>query len=136
MTPSSAAGRPDRPATGPRPAAGAWTSPPAWPGRGDGDTGPVPIVGARPGPPPLRDDVPTAAVPPVTDDAPTAAVPPVTDDAPTAAGAPVRDEPDELPTTERPAGGRAGRNLGQAIIVGLSLGAVILLSLLVWRPAF
>ena len=39
----------------------------------------------------------------------------------------------------RPAGrpsGRAGRNLGAAIGVGLALGAVILLSLLIWRPAF
>jgi phosphatidate cytidylyltransferase len=35
----------------------------------------------------------------------------------------------------RPAG-RAGRNLGAAIGVGLSLGAVIVLSLLLWRPAF
>ena len=34
------------------------------------------------------------------------------------------------------AGGRAGRNLGAAIGVGLSLGAVILASLLLWRPAF
>jgi phosphatidate cytidylyltransferase len=42
----------------------------------------------------------------------------------------------ELPTTERPAGGRAGRNLGAAIGVGLSLGAVIVASLLLWRPAF
>ena len=41
----------------------------------------------------------------------------------------------ELPTTERPAG-RAGRNLGAAIGVGLSLGAVIIASLLIWRPAF
>jgi phosphatidate cytidylyltransferase len=38
-----------------------------------------------------------------------------------------------------PAGGppgRAGRNLGAAIGVGLGLGAVIVLSLLIWRPAF
>jgi phosphatidate cytidylyltransferase len=44
-----------------------------------------------------------------------------------------------LPTTEQPPApppGRAGRNLGAAIGVGLSLGAVILLSLLLWRPAF
>jgi phosphatidate cytidylyltransferase len=32
--------------------------------------------------------------------------------------------------------GRAGRNLAAAIGVGLSLGAIILLSLLIWRPAF
>jgi phosphatidate cytidylyltransferase len=43
-----------------------------------------------------------------------------------------------LPTTEQPVakGSRAGRNLGAAIGVGLSLGAVIVLSLVVWRPAF
>jgi phosphatidate cytidylyltransferase len=38
--------------------------------------------------------------------------------------------------TEQPAGGRAGRNLGAAVGVGLSLGAVILASLFIWRPAF
>jgi phosphatidate cytidylyltransferase len=41
--------------------------------------------------------------------------------------------------TAEPAGrppGRAGRNLGAAIGVGLALGAVIVLSLLIWRPAF
>jgi phosphatidate cytidylyltransferase len=116
-----------------------------WSGRGDGDTGPVPIVGGRPGPPPLRDDAPTAAVPPLIDDAPTAAVPQVTEDAPTATVAPFLDDPGDaefdddpadLPTTERPAGGRAGRNLRQAITVGLSLAAVNVVSLLVWRPAF
>jgi phosphatidate cytidylyltransferase len=46
------------------------------------------------------------------------------------------DDDGEFPTTERPVGGRAGRNLGAAIGVGLSLGAVIIASLLVWRPAF
>jgi phosphatidate cytidylyltransferase len=155
MTPSSAADRPGRP--GPEPSRfDGWSAHSAtaslWSGRPDGDTGPVPIVGGRPGPPPLRplDDAPTAAVAPVVDDAPTAAVAPVVDDAPTAAVVPVTDDPDDglddgrddeadgadLPTTERPVGGRAGRNLGQAIGVGLSLGAVILVSLLVWRPAF
>jgi len=146
MTPPFAADRPGRPAQAR-----------LWGDRNDGDTGPVPIVGGRPGPPPGRpyDEPPTAAVAPYIDDEPTAAVPPVVDDAPTAAVAAIGvprsdddwddgedetddldDDPVELPTTERPAGGRAGRNLGQAIGVGLSLGAVILVSLLVWRPAF
>src|SRR5438874_6768951 len=35
-----------------------------------------------------------------------------------------------------PANGRAGRNLPAAITVGASLGALILASLLFWRPAF
>jgi phosphatidate cytidylyltransferase len=52
------------------------------------------------------------------------------------------DEPvavDGGPPTEEvvaPKTGRAGRNLGAAIGVGLSLGAIILASLLVYRPAF
>jgi phosphatidate cytidylyltransferase len=81
---------------------------------GAGGTGPVPIVGDRPGPPVLR---PSQEVPPLT-------------------GEPEPEEVAELPTTERPAGSRAGRNLGAAIGVGLSLGAVIIASLLIWRPAF
>jgi phosphatidate cytidylyltransferase len=35
-----------------------------------------------------------------------------------------------------PASGRAGRNLPAAIAVGLTLGAVVVASLFVWRPAF
>jgi phosphatidate cytidylyltransferase len=81
------------------------------------DTGPIPIVGARPAPPPpppparppapLREPDLTEELPPVTEQAP---VPPST--------------------------GRAGRNLAAAIAVGLALGAVILASLLIYRPAF
>ncbi len=71
------------------------------------DTGPLPVVG-------------TAPVPPVP-------VPP---------GQPTPDP--GLPTTEQPvkAPGRAGRDLAAAIGVGVGLAAVILVSLLVWRPAF
>src|SRR5262249_9209023 len=39
--------------------------------------------------------------------------------------------PDEQPT----GGGRAGRNLPAAIGVGVTLGAIVLTSLFVWRPA-
>jgi phosphatidate cytidylyltransferase len=88
------------PGSGPRPA--------------DDGTGPVPIVGDRPGPPLRR---PSGEIPVVSEPAPS-------------------EEVADLPTTERPAGGRAGRNLGAAIGVGLSLGAVIVASLLLWRPAF
>jgi phosphatidate cytidylyltransferase len=51
---------------------------------------------------------------------------------------PVTEQPGELPVTEQPPAspGRAGRNLRQAIGVGLGLGAVILASLLLYRPAF
>ncbi len=83
-----------------------------WAGRRDDDTGPVPIVGDRPFPPPSAGARPDLVEP---------------------AGA-------DLPTTETPVAtpksGRAGRNLGAAIGVGLSLGAIIIASLLVWRPAF
>jgi phosphatidate cytidylyltransferase len=81
-------------------------SPAAWPGSGD-DTGPVPIVGDRPLPPSPAGPEPVADA--------------------------------DLPTTEAPVApkaGRAGRNLGAAIGVGLGLGAVIVASLLIWRPAF
>ena len=131
MTPPSAADRPgssgpgteplrfgarvaQSPETGPRPSPSAWSPSASRPDVKDGDTGPVPIVGDRPGPPVLR---PAEQVP-------------------TSTPAPLPEEVSELPTTERPVGGRAGRNLGAAIGVGLSLVAVILASLLVWRPAF
>jgi phosphatidate cytidylyltransferase len=161
MTPPSAADRPGRPGpdSGSRPDVGGRSAAPVkstlW-STHDGDTGPVPIVGGRPGPPPGRR--------PVLDDAPTPAVGPAIDEDHPVEDHPLQDEdhplevdpvedhpldheddeaddaaeydPVDLPTTERPAGGRAGRNLAQAIGVGLSLGAVILVSLLVWRPAF
>lgn len=37
---------------------------------------------------------------------------------------------------EKPAPSRAGRNLPAAITVGVSLGAVVIASLLIWEPAF
>jgi phosphatidate cytidylyltransferase len=89
-------------------------SPEPGPRSSDRDTGPVPIVGDRPGPPGVRPSAPV----------------------PTGSPAPLSEDPEELPTTERPAGGRAGRNLGAAIGVGLGLAAVIVGSLLLWRPAF
>jgi phosphatidate cytidylyltransferase len=80
------------------------------------DTGPVPIVGGRPAPP--------SAPQPVVPDA---------DDVPTAT---VQEVPDsELPVTEQSVS-RAGRNLRAAIAVGVSLVAVIVASLFLWRPAF
>lgn len=56
--------------------------------------------------------------------------------------------PTEQPSTQLPAqpnesapqvkkpGGRAGRDLVSAIVVGLGLGAVVIVSLVLWRPGF
>jgi phosphatidate cytidylyltransferase len=49
---------------------------------------------------------------------------------------PAGDTGDEGSRVPPAANGRAGRNLPAAIAVGLSLGAVALASLLLWRPAF
>jgi phosphatidate cytidylyltransferase len=94
-------------------AGAAWQQPASRADRKDGDTGPVPIVGDRPAPP-LRP----------------------ADHVPTSTAAPLPADAEDLPTTERPAGGRAGRDLRAAIGVGVSLVAVIVASLLLWRPAF
>ena len=119
MTPSSAADRPGSPDQGterlPLGARGnGLTASRARQRPADDATGPVPIVGDRPSPATPRSGeqsrLPGDAAPP--------------------------EEVADLPTTERPAAGRAGRNLGAAIGVGLSLGAVIIASLLLWRPAF
>jgi phosphatidate cytidylyltransferase len=148
IPPSSAADRPRRsgPGTEPLRLGGRVASSPT---RRDGDTGPVPIVGDRPAPP--RAAAPSPATPsPATpspaarpvDDEPTATVLPVTgvprvgEDPGPSEDPSMGDDPADLPTTERPAGGRAGRNLGAAIGVGLGLAAVIVLSLVLWRPAF
>jgi phosphatidate cytidylyltransferase len=128
MTQPPPPGRPDPsdPGTEPLPRVGAQLADPtgsapagnagAWE---PNDTGPVPVVG-RPAPPPGTGPRPISEVLP--------------------AGASVApDELTGLPTTERPMRkkpGRSGRDLGAAIGVALALGAVILLSLLVWRPAF
>ncbi|WP_448615979.1 phosphatidate cytidylyltransferase [Modestobacter sp. URMC 112] len=50
-----------------------------------------------------------------------------------ATGVPPHETPSGAPA---PASGRAGRDMAAAVSVGLGLGAVILASLLVWRPAF
>ena len=106
--------------------AASWSSRSSWDQPGDGDTGPVPIVGDRPAPP-LRVTDPT----PATDQIPTSV-----DDVPTSTAMPLPPDVEELPMTERPAGGRAGRDLRAAIGVGVGLVAVILASLFIWRPAF
>jgi phosphatidate cytidylyltransferase len=100
----------------PSPSGAAWQQPAAWPDRAGDDTGPVPIVGDRPAPP-VRPAEQTAA---------STAMPEAGE----------AEEADELPTTERPVGGRAGRDLRAAIGVGVGLVAVIVASLLLWRPAF
>ncbi|NYJ04261.1 phosphatidate cytidylyltransferase [Petropleomorpha daqingensis] len=102
------------------------------------DTGPLPIVGARPAPPPP----PASGTPPFAarPSSPEPSAPELSAPEPSAP-VPSSDFTEELPVTEQPpepppSSGRAGRNLGAAIGVGLGLGAVILASLLVYRPAF
>ena len=98
--------------------AGTAPSPPVPGPASTGDTGPIPIVRV-PAPPPGAGSDPTEVLPAGASAAPA--------------------EPPGLPTTEQPVGkkpGRSGRDLGSAIGVGLALGGMLLLSLLVWRPAF
>jgi len=88
----------------------------------DDDTGPVGLVGSRPAPPGAsRLSTPPPELPGPSLDAP-------------------RDEgtPDDVGTPPQSDAqpSRAGRNLRAAIGVGLSLAAVIVVSLLVWRPLF
>jgi len=142
MTTPSAADRPGTsgPGTEPLPRHGAraersgdvlgrtgpsWPQSSGWDRPRDGDTGPVPIVGDRPAPP-LRAAEPAAPSEQL----------PAADDVPTSTAMPLPPEEEDLPTTERPAGGRAGRDLRAAIGVGVGLVTVILASLFVWRPAF
>src|SRR4051812_28861517 len=122
MTSSSAADRPGSPDPGtePLPRLGARVAEP------DDGTGPVRIVGQRPGPPPTA---PRAAAH-VPDPEPEAA--PEPDEAPEEEPEPVADQ---LPETERPPG-RAGRNLGQAIGVGVGLGGLIVAGLAVELALF
>jgi phosphatidate cytidylyltransferase len=99
-----------------------------------------------PGRPPRDDDMPTSALPPVRDDdVPTSQFPPVRE-----AAEPERDpqrppgrrQPGrrrasaDRPATGQPAQSRAGRNLPAAIGVGLGLGALILIPLFFYLPAF
>ncbi|RZU32686.1 phosphatidate cytidylyltransferase [Blastococcus saxobsidens] len=96
------------------------------------DTGPVRASRPVPPLPPL----PARAPVPVPDD--TAVFPqaqPPSEGAPTSTAMPQAEDVQALPTTEKPVG-RAGRDLRAAIGVGVSLVAVIVASLLVWRPAF
>jgi phosphatidate cytidylyltransferase len=88
----------------------------------DDDTGPVGLVGSRPAPPgALR--LPTA--PP---ELPGSSPDESRDESPL-------DVEGGTPQTDAPPS-RAGRNLRAAIGVGLSLAAIIVVSLLVWRPLF
>jgi phosphatidate cytidylyltransferase len=105
----------------------------------DPDTGPIPIVGRRPIPPPpprAATELRTAPLP--GQEAATAeptrrepGAPPV--QVPTSTTESVGPDLVAAPT-KKP--GRAGRDMVAAIGVGLGLGAVILVSLLVYRPAF
>jgi phosphatidate cytidylyltransferase len=120
----------------------------------DPDTGPIPVPGRRPAPPQPRParETRTAQLPvaePATVEAPAAGAPGpardgAADDDPTPDGpvpdGPAPDDPtsDGSAPPEAPARkpGRAGRDMVAAIGVGLGLGAVIIASLLIYRPAF
>jgi phosphatidate cytidylyltransferase len=107
----------------------------------DPDTGPIPLVGRRPAPPPQ-------ALPPRrATELRTAPLPVPEPATPEPSPREPRTAPVEVPTsTTESVGpdlvqptkktGRAGRDMVAAIGVGAGLGAVILLSLLVYRPAF
>ncbi|MGY1642377.1 phosphatidate cytidylyltransferase [Geodermatophilus sp. SYSU D00703] len=107
----------------------------------DPDTGPIPVAGPRPTPPappqprPARERR-TAQVPvaePATVEAPAAGAPGPAPDP----GAPAPDAPDpDAPAAPARKQGRAGRDMVAAVGVGVGLGAVIVGSLLVYRPAF
>jgi phosphatidate cytidylyltransferase len=112
-------------------------TPASWSSPQESDTGPVPLATPRPAPPATGPQASPPATPP-PDDVETSTASPV----PAGASAPGAAEPRieeppiaELPITEQPIG-RAGRDLRSAIGVGLGLVAVILASLLIWRPAF
>ncbi|SET65611.1 phosphatidate cytidylyltransferase [Geodermatophilus poikilotrophus] len=107
----------------------------------DPDTGPIPLVGRRPTPPPqarprTRTEMRTAPLP-VQE--PAAAEPSPLEpgtrqlEVPTSTTESVGPDLVHAPTKKS---GRAGRDMVAAIGVGAGLGAVILLSLLVYRPAF
>ena len=108
----------------------------------DDDTGPVGLFGNRPGPPappaPVADGrIPEPPAAPA--DGPVVGVPVLepsggADHLP--AGATSVSGQGTHPSQSDKAPGRAGRNLGAAIGVGLGLGGAILASLLIWRPAF
>ncbi|MBN1093531.1 phosphatidate cytidylyltransferase [Blastococcus sp. TML/M2B] len=136
MTPPSA-DRPGalRPGATPFPPAGARPAS----GRSDGDTGPVSRSRSVPPLPPLASR-PVEPVPEATVEVPAVEVPATAADGTPVAEPPADAEPpvDELPETEKPVTGhgRAGRDLGAAIGVGLGLAGLVLGSLLIWRPAF
>jgi phosphatidate cytidylyltransferase len=107
----------------------------------DPDTGPIPLVGRRPAPPPqppprTRTELRTAPLP--------AQQPATPEPSPREPGTAQVEVPTSTtesvgldlvhPPAKKP--GRAGRDMVAAIGVGAGLGAVILVSLLVYRPAF
>ncbi len=96
----------------------------------------APATGEVPAAAPGADAIPAAA--PATDAVPAGASVAAVE-APEGTGAGLEVPPtEELPVTEQPAAkpGRAGRNLVAAIGVGVGLAALVLVSLLVYRPAF
>lgn len=99
------------------------------------DTGPLPLL-SRPGPGDgPDDDQPARPLDPEADRV-ELAHPPLTA-LPGALGAEATGAPpQETPNGPSPRTGRAGRDMVAAIGVGLGLGAVVLVTLFTWRPAF
>ena len=120
---------PGDPVTGRLPRIGARVAEPGGSGD-DAATGRVPTGGARPGPPVPAPGSASPVVPPAAPSVPPPPppTPPAPPLVPPAAG--------DAQPSPAPSAGRAGRNLTAAIGVGLALGAVIVVSLVVWRPGF
>jgi phosphatidate cytidylyltransferase len=109
----------------------------------DPDTGPIPIIGRRPAPPPQPDLPPRRGTElrtaPLPAQQPATAEPSPAQPGTAGDGAPVSTTESVGPDlvhgdAKKP--GRAGRDMVAAVGVGVGLATVILLSLLVYRPAF
>jgi phosphatidate cytidylyltransferase len=105
----------------------------------DPDTGPIPTVGRRPAPPPPPRTVTDLRTAPVPVQEPATPEPSPREPRTAPVEVPVSTTESVGPDLVHPPpkkAGRAGRDMVAAIGVGAGLGAVILVSLMVYRPAF